>query len=176
MQAGMEPVGPFEESTLMGEDDVFDLVEELQGSTLMRTRNRYKSSTSMFLLHLYQRSHPALNPVFAQKMKESLEKPRTHKRATDASLLYTLLPGYCDAKPLEPLIWEKVTPEVILAPIANMRRGDSKSSDSKINAYRSALHLLFKDFEKTDLWRAMSPVVRTIINGWEKNRKEEKRG
>ena len=73
MQVEMEPVEPLEESTLVGEDDVFDLVEELQGSTLMRTRNRYKSSTSMFLLHLYRRSHPALNPVFAQKMNEILE-------------------------------------------------------------------------------------------------------
>ena len=97
-------------------------------------------------------------------MKESLEKPRPHKRATNYPLLYTLLPGYSDAKPSEPLTWEKETPEVILAPMANMRRGDSKTSDSKINAYRSALHLLFKDFEKTDLWRAMAPVVSTIIN------------
>ena len=100
----------------------------------------------------------------AQEMKESLEKPRPHKRATNYPLLYTLLPGYSDAKPSEPLTWEKETPEVILAPMANMRRGDSKTSDSKINAYRSALHLLFKDFEKNDLWRAMAPVVSTIIN------------
>ena len=150
------------------EDEAFNLVEELQRSTMMRTRDRYKSSTGMFLLHLYRRNHPAVNPTFAEEMKKVLEGPRPRGRCTDVTLIRGLLPGYCQATPLEPLLWEKVTPEVILAPIANIRREHSKTSDSKINAYRAAIHLLFKDFEKTNVWQAIAPTVSTIINGWKK--------
>eukprot|EP00963_Diacronema_lutheri_P009816 scaffold927_cov310-Pavlova_lutheri.AAC.6 len=150
------------------EDEVFNLVDELQGSTMMRTRDRYKSSTCMFLLHLYHRNHPALNPAFAQEMKKVLEGPRPRGRCTDGTLIHDLLPGYSQSRPLEPLLWERVTPEVILAPIANLRRENSKTSDSKINAYRAAIHLLFKDFGKTSVWQTIAPTVSTIIHGWKK--------
>eukprot|EP00963_Diacronema_lutheri_P009823 scaffold932_cov328-Pavlova_lutheri.AAC.1 len=133
-------------------------MEELQGSTMMRTRDRYKSSTSMFLLHLYRRNHPALNPAFAQEMKKVLEGPRPRGRCTDGTLIRDLLPGYSQSRPLEPLLWERVTPEVILAPIANLQRENSKTSDRKINAYWAAIHLLFKDFEKTSVWQTIAPT------------------
>mmetsp|Transcript_13 Transcript_13/g.112 ORF Transcript_13/g.112 Transcript_13/m.112 type:complete len:110 (+) Transcript_13:7388-7717(+) len=89
----------------LGEDDeVFNLVEELQGSTMMRTRDRYKSSTSMFLLHLYCRNHPALNPAFAQEMKKVLEGPRPRGRCTAMTSIWDLLPRYSQSRPLEPLL------------------------------------------------------------------------
>lgn len=50
---------------LSEEDEELNLMEELERSTMMRTRDRYKSLTNTFLLHKYRRNDPTLNLAFA---------------------------------------------------------------------------------------------------------------
>ena len=151
----------------------FNLERELRQSTLMCTRKRYKSQASNFLLYLYRRQDEVLNPPFAEAMKAKLEGPRK-RHTTDASLVGTLLPGYCEGEAIEPLKWEKVTLEVILAPMANS--WEVGATESMLASYRSALNLLFKDFNKIAEWRALGPNMSTIMTGWKKriarNKKE----
>jgi len=107
MEEEIEPVEPLEESNFVGEDHVFDQVEELKGITMMRTSEPHKSSTSIFLLHSYQRHHLAPTLAFAHEVKNIFEKPSPWRWTSDASLLYPLLPRYSEAKLLEPFIWNK---------------------------------------------------------------------
>lgn len=155
----------------LGEVDggcVFNLEAELQQSTLMCTRTRYRFSTCMFLLHLYKKGHRVLNPTFASAMKERLEMPRASSRTSDATMIYPLLPRYCHGTLVEPLLWDEVTPDVILEPIMAWKDASMGASESKISAYRSALCLLFRDFNQMQKWQSLSPTISTIINGWKK--------
>lgn len=74
-------------------------------------------------------------------MKAKLEGLRK-LHMTDVSLVGMLLPGFCEGEDIEPLKWEKVTIEIILAPMAN--NWEVGATESMRATYRATLNLLFK--------------------------------
>lgn len=160
-----------------GDGGQMDLVEELRGSTYMKTRDRYKHGAATFLLHLYNSGDDALTAPFASQMEANLAMVRPRNGTSDEAMIYSLLPSYCE-EPIEPLHWDLLTPEKILEPIWSWKDDFKKLSESRLSSYRAALHLLFKDFGKTDTWLKLSPTVNQVLNGWKRRRVrlQKKRG
>eukprot|EP00963_Diacronema_lutheri_P002706 scaffold192_cov331-Pavlova_lutheri.AAC.12 len=129
-----------------------DLVVELRNSIGLVTRKAYKSSQALFLLHLYNRNHPSLLPSFREAMTALLNGPRAHRGVTRSALISTLLPGFSQGEPIEPLDWSLVDEMAILDPVHALKMDGGKLSDSRLSKYRSALSLLFKDFQQERRW------------------------
>lgn len=154
-----------------------DLVVELRNSIGLVTRKAYRSSQALFLLHLYNENHPSLLPSFREAMTELLNGPRAHRGVTRSALISTLLPGFSQGEPIEPLDWALVDEMAILDPVHALKMDGGKLSDSRLSKYRSALSLLFKDFQQEQRWAELVPTIGKVLLGWSRanarKRKEE---
>ena len=112
-----------------GDGGQMDLVEELRGSTYVKTRDRYKHGAATFLLHLYDSGDDALTAPFASQMEANLAMVRPRNGTSDEAMISFLLPSYCE-EPIEPLYRDLLPPEKILEPIWSWKDDFNKFSEN----------------------------------------------